>query len=934
MRTVPSIISDFGRGGAPFIYIFDLFPNSGDAWAQKRYSTNRVTVGGEDYDNALIPSITRIVQKADIVAGGGDAAFAEVDVKFINQSKLHEDFLTDSPTGRRARISLSAISPNRCLNSSFEKRTGNNFEDWNEAIGTGGGEILEADTLVPFDEDTCVKMRSGATTASLISSSAFKLYRGERLTASWHMRGDSAGGGEDLEVLLIVGGQYYNDATGSLSASPVYNVFAVTAAQTWERKNMTIDWSDTGFTAESVDCYIVIRSKTGTVYVDAVQCEGRALTDYHHNRYELTENDLLPLYTGSVRQWKWVVDQIEMQLEPWQRNRHKEIPDMEISEYSSSWVVPSDSKYFPITYGDFHYDGLRLFWDWVEDRGVAFARGVLVNLDPTIGDGVEVYFDRPDMQLADYSPGFYRYLYHWDKKSGRYYEQMFDDRASPLHAVREFIDDCFAASRFYQHGSAYWLLQRRAPFMMFLKGEAIVLQTASMNNPANAIDANLATFASNTGSGQEYLQYKVQQHELEHTIVLPEGIYVIGDYEVYSGSGTANIELVLKTFNRASNWAGSKIYIINGGAAGTSWRNTPMDRTSYPAANQLMTALPVSINNEKDYIRKLTDGMKFEITLNNVLLTGTPESRIYECGLRIDFAKDLAKTNFAGQLYGRAYQTDWNSRYTWFHAVREPSPIIESICRHELGAVDADIDMDAFDAVQSVRSSSGWYAAGQVIERTKSEDVIDKICREFGLLYLIDELGRHSLKALGWGSSLKTLSLGDFYDPMNNLKFSMTSREEVVTDLTLLYRRNRWIDETREGEVDERYTRTAYCNRSGYSSLISSYYQTKCQDAYDALGGVDQKLVVKADWINDDQTAATVVMWILAWLTSERIMVSGDTFFDNVDLEIGDIVSFDSSLADYLPSTVTSSSRFVVSETRIKRSSGRIGLELLEVIQP
>ena len=127
------------------------------------------------------------------------------------------------------------------------------------------------------------------------------------------------------------------------------------------------------------------------------------------------------------------------------------------------------------------------------------------------------------------------------------------------------------------------------------------------------------------------------------------------------------------------------------------------------------------------------------------------------------------------------------------------------------------------------------------------------------------------------------------------------------------------------------YSKEMFCDRNDSSAGMGSTYENICAANYAALGNVENIIHIEHDWTHRS-TPWAFAKFMINWNKSNRLIVSGDVFMDHVDLEIGDIVSLaEYEFNDWIPTTVLQSSVFVVSECRLKRSQGRIGLKLLEV---
>ena len=923
---LPDIIKEHARGPAPFFYAIDLVPNAGDTWSTLRWSTLAVNIGGNDYAAGIISDIARISQSADIVKGGGIAKLESVDVKILNANKLHETFIIDRIIGRKAQIKIGVIPPNRLLNSSFETFTTGpvDFADWTEAPAAGGSVSNHADHV---DGAACVLIVGGTSAVSYVSQNiTFK--RGELMLLSVYAKGSS--GGETIKLAIAVQNssgtyRYWNESTETWSSSQTFN--DRTATTSFGRCSMLI----TPDVAENTDDEITVRVEIGSdatdsIYFDCAQIESAAVvTSWALSRYEIPTADVVQVFTGFIKSQKWDREKITIAAdERW--NGHGDIPMTVLTENTDSgWTVPADNlgKPFPMTYGNFAYARGRM-WDFYtfESTSAYFfqlARGILANANPAATYGVEVYFDAPDRRMYEWQLGTdFQKLFHFDKKAGRYFEQRLDDRATPVHAGREFLATYWPLeARWVANASGrYWINQKRCAWMTHLKGEYIESSTG-ITNPAYAIDASELSYADHITPNAYTLKFKVPQIETEHSICIDGGVYVLGKYLISAGAfgGTALIRCRLVAVT--ASYSGTYVTICTSTGLEDSFDNLPMYIDPDPR-DALETDVQFGVSYRTNFIRGVTDDMFVEILMDGSACTSGVDLRIYETGVRIDFATDLLKTNFCCQMAGRGYLTDWGSRRVQYQLITDAPDVVESILREELGVAAADIDTTMFDAAVS---ENNIECAGQLHDIKNSLDVIEQICFESGLLYYMDGEGKHTIEHLGWKTPVANITYNDVVN--GTIKIDYTSLDDIANAIHVRFNKNQWSKE---------YALHEYADRSGKSSNVSAGYDTKCANCYSDLGNVERFIELEFDWIKHPLMAADMVEWFVNWLAHQRLLIECECFMDALALAIGKIVTLE--FPDDLPASVTSSSRFVVTERRINRRDGRIGLKLLEVVEP
>jgi len=935
--TVPSIITQYARGGGSLVYLLDVEPSVVDSWTVKRFATAAVEVAGDAYEDATLGGLNRIGCEAKIIQGGNVATLPDVTCTLINKDRLNETLVSDNIEGRQAVVRVTAIGPNMCLNSSFEKRDGDDFVNWTEhASGLGGS--VTAETVDPYDSATCCRIVStNATEGSYITSDEMIWKIGSKVVFSTYAITNI--GTASLAIAIHVGTlHWYNASTNTFGIGKVLNTFG-TATAAWQRFTLEMDWYDwysaVSGQGELQDQPIYIElwcMPNESIYVDAVQAElNQQVTPYQHNRYELDADDVMTVFTGIVKNPAWSASEISISLEAWESNKHRDIPKTILTAATdATWTVPKDAlgKPFPMTYGDFSSDGLTV-WNPSDAGLYEFARGLLVNSDPDATGGILIYFDRPSMKLYMPGGGVYR-LYHFCEDDGRFYEQMYYDKAGYAYSSREWVEDFASHPRWKSNTSCYWNRFNRMPLMAALRTK-YEMRFDTWTDWLKTSDGTLSTYGY-TAVGDVpattktlFLNLSPFSFDADRIMEGTAGeklIYMLGDFSATAGfAEPVTLTVNLYTFRYPSFMlvGCGDMPIWTAESTDCSWRNVPASRASAPAADKLLTQLIADITDWSVFSSYLSDMRVYvDITYD---AGNSATARVYEAGLLIYFYIDgFDTTNFASQLYGRTFGTTWNSRKTAANMVESAPEVIESIIREELDGVDADIAETMFDAADTARPQA---AAGQLHETRNSMDVIKGVCKDFGLLYYIDTVGKHSLINLDWRAVNKHLFLRDWYKPHEQVKVSYTPRAEIMNDLILHYDRIQFTDE---------YRRLAYCNKDGYSGTIGATYQAKCAASYAELGNKVQALELSCDWIKTDATAEAMAQWTVDWLYMQRMVITGELFMNCIDLALGDIVTVD--MEPLLPASFTETARFMVKKLIVNRKTSRISVELLEVKEP
>ena len=798
MLTLPAILDDYARGlnGGGYVYALEILPSAPDGWSAKRYSTNSVTIDGDEYNEAIAKDFTRIAQKARIVQAGGAATMPDLTVKLINKNSLHEDFVVDNVVNRTARLLMTAISSNCCLNSSFESDVAGVPDDWTMHASGLGGVCAQSSAQAHDGTNSCIVLSTNGTEGSWIETTVpIRMLIGERLWLSGYFL--QTGGADEvlfqIKGTLPTGGTvYYNASTRLWQFGPVKNSVGTTGG-TWLRFEQDIMWSELYAQAFSPQPeYIDITLELWTLpnegfYADAIQIENWpnvVPTAYHHNRHELTEaDDCVTVFTGIIKRPKWKGNEVQFQLGAKGIHDHDIIPrDVIIDAYS--WVIPRDSlgRPYPMTYGNFTGSALSV---WSQQDESPMARGILTNVAAAPTDGVVVFFDRPAVAL--YHPaGTYR-LYHWHPDNGFYYERMNYDDAGYSYDAIEWLDDLAANAKFKESANHFQIGEGKFAIMAMLRAKRLTGLsqhggTPDWNNTVNMRDGDLTSFSHTRYSAGlvTYGGYLETYPFANEKIMMDTSIggkdwcvFLVGRFYFTQDAvaGTATITAGLYS----SPYISGAKNIMSAAAPGTGWNNL-----NGPA---LLTAINARSIASGDTIPA---ELRFSGSVDITTTAGTGRVEISEFGALLYVLLPLEESNYAAQLYGRTFQDTWGGRKTATNLAESPAEVIESILRMELGITATDIDTTEFDAVDTARAL--FKVAGQLHELCQSISVFDEICREFACIYYLDELGKHSLIALDYVATPDdTLEMGDFLNPYTNVQISQTPRESVINDIRVFY---------------------------------------------------------------------------------------------------------------------------------------------------
>lgn len=936
MITIPAIISAHTKSGeAPLFHTVDIIPNAGDSWLQRRFATQAVTIGGNAYTSGELFSITRINETAKelIKYPGGIAKPEAVTVRLTNKDDLASDLAVDTLTNRRVDISLGVIPPNVLENSSFENYSGtpDNFDWWTE-FRSGGGGAVGAETASPYHGSANIRITGGAA-RSYVFTPQIEMLNGQRLTISFYARRYAAGTPADASFALLFGPKWWDGGTG-FNVAQTWLTTALTAS--WVRYEYNFEWAlwENAGEAHAISNNIVLFfGSPDDAEFDAMQAEfNQRATLYSPCKTELETTDILKRFRGRVKQQKWRRDQIEVNIESIANDHYVELPIAVINNdccvAAVNWEIPEASygKPFPMSYGIFSGQS-RYYWDPRLDKAsdrYKLALAHVVNIDPDIVDGVQIFWDRPGRQANSYSgigatPQIWTYVEH----AKHFYKERYNDAVTPLdpegnpHIAHEFVLD-YTTSRAYQHANAYWLLLKRfaASLYWIVSEYRDSGSTGTINNPATASDADVTTGASLTGNHDWWIKNVGQSHDIGQKILLY--VYPIVDWRIIAG-GFINVKVNLLNMLFADTFT-KNVTIVS--AAIADWINCPWGRTVIsPALNQKETAIslytPASADRYYKKVKDLIDRLetRWEIEHNSA----DDNSILRECGLRIDFSVDLIGGKFAYEGGGRAWDATHGGRHSVGAVIQNAEYVIEDIL-YESGFVDADIDTTSFDAVPF-----SMQLTGQIVEKSDVLENIEIVAKNAHLLYFVSGAGTHKVKdmhAYHYRMSAFTPSVTlreqDFV--VDSIKCSYSNRDDVANSFEVFYNRHPYED---------KYSGYLYINRASDNMGLGATYQAICQNSYDALGGVEKTMRIEAPWIYYFVNGQWLATALLYWNTFQKIIIEGNLFYDNVRLELGDIVQVDLP-PPYIPSG-TPCNYFVVAQAREKRSESRIGVKLIQL---
>jgi hypothetical protein len=908
-------MSEFLRSGRYF-FLVQVDPRGGDAWSPFRWAEIETTVGSDLFEGGIIESIGRISNKAKLREGGGIVTTDAVEIKLANKDNLVQTLVDTDIEGRDITIWLSMMPRNQGLNASMEVAAGPVPDEW-EAVNDGAPNVVLQSFTYAWDGTASVRIYKGQDPAPWLENDPRLRWRqGESIVASIYAY--SVSGGDTLGVYIHNETFYWNWTleVWSISRSLGKKEFVISSAATWTRCEVFLDAaqisSGTFGDPHLLSIQYEVPDTGDEIFIDGFQLEkeGVEASTWHMALDGMAAADLFPVYKGEVRNHPWTDAGIALKTRNVLNRRHKRIPNVWLnSKTNSNWVIPPDNQGvpFPMTYGIL---GAPYAGQGVPTPGAHAAKGLLVNWRVTATQPT-IHFDRPGMKLKQIDR-----VVVWNEDSRRYLLELKDDSALPtiFWEWDRFPDNANVVA----NGAGSWARAGRMAVSFYQLPLSINYTYSSPAGqlwltPSNMIDQSLLTSGYTIGDGtsrsvviwwsQETID--IQDMELIDTYLLINcAISSSGDFQL-----------------KAGYWrplpAPTKSQILTILTANGSFDNVPYDHV--PPSKEMQ--YPFNFDS-------ITKQLSFWLSNNdqNILFiersgsTLNARADVYEIGYRIDGTVDLIDAKVGAVLQGREFQDTWGGRKTAGNLITYGVDGLESILRDELGIATADINTASFDTVAADPThlaGGGGAIAGQQLKFEESKTVVDKLCKEFGMLYFVDIEGKETVRHLEYTSSpIKTLTARDF--KLGSIKCDYTPRDQVYNDFTVNFDRCRF---------DDTYLQNTFCNRLDENG-VGTGWRDECAASYASLGNFEQAIEFNLDWISDVTTARKFLIWMMGWLLYRRQVVEGILVLEHVNLELGDIVALD------LPGkyAVNSSTSFILESSSIQKSTvGGIVAKFLEV---
>jgi len=202
---------------------------------------------------------------------------------------------------------------------------------------------------------------------------------------------------------------------------------------------------------------------------------------------------------------------------------------------------------------------------------------------------------------------------------------------------------------------------------------------------------------------------------------------------------------------------------------------------------------------------------------------------------------------------------------------------------------------------------------------------LNKICMQSHSVLFVDFNNEWKMVSLSAGTSAMTITSGDIRSDANGRPttginaVTLTPLSELYNEFTINYN---W-DNGQERFLNELYIRDDGTSTVTTPSFVSSPaslggYATLCGTSYQNYNGYKNRLIIDADWINDDATAELLLIELVTFFKDRKHVVNIETKNDftvgasdySLELELGDQVLI--NWADYLPTGVTNSALFML----------------------
>jgi hypothetical protein len=869
---------------------------------------------------------------------------------------LHEHLIDNEIAGRDITISLAMDSLNEIPNASFEFG-GGTPDDWTLGIAGGTGSTWSRSSTYADHRTWSLKITnpSSGLSSPAVRSSTFKVNAtGRDLIVRYRAKLLSAG--IDSGIAISLGGLWWDAGLGAWGIGRALNLFSH-AGTSFETVELTIPLSSFAQDGAELDCFVDLQNEdlndaAKQIFYDSVQMEAvprgagsSKIADFHVNRADLESADVFTVYRGEVRRYPWKRGRVKIVTQNILGRRHTDIPTALVStKWGRNWDIDpeTEGKPFPMTYGDLSFrpygddpGAASPVVDRVdigEDKEVvprqlstSLAQCVLVNSrnnSRQVPTDVTLYVDRPGMKVNELG-----FLHHYNAEANRYFrELLIDNFSSPADSEwtklpdesRIYADNDNVDVRYADQGQIALSIYQRftkhtgnQPAGGGYFGAWTNFWRLGQGNYSGRARAELSGGAA--GSLQKFRfavdVFKIHDVELIAAYALARAT-ITGGYS--PGDAYIDIRITDGTVSQT-------IRLVDGGGV---LNNSPFTADDSTAPTHGETQFPFNMGNDTirrfDWWNTPTD-RSMATGFGREIISKTQADDtvyLYDLALRLDLTININDFVPFISCKGREYLDTWGSRKTAGNLIENPVDVLEGVLRDELGVVAADIRTALFDTANTARSA--WKCAGQLVDSTRSEDVIDEMAENAALAYWIDTDGQESVRALGYSATPdKTIRTRDV--KLGSIELDYTSRDEIINDFTVNYGYN---------PAAEEYMAQAWANRHG-STIEDMIYTDKLIESWKSIGKKENRREFFARWIQDSATAEELLKFLIDWQRLRRRTIQLELWLDSIGVELGDLVKFD-GFADLIPDA--SDLVMVVDKLRLDKKRGVIKASLLEVI--
>lgn len=287
-------------------------------------------------------------------------------------------------------------------------------------------------------------------------------------------------------------------------------------------------------------------------------------------------------------------------------------------------------------------------------------------------------------------------------------------------------------------------------------------------------------------------------------------------------------------------------------------------------------------------------------------------------------SSDEAFVVVSGPVYGSAIGGRSNGRSSTVLAECAPY-IVELILRSELGLTDTEINIASFDTAGNTTNGDrkDWKAAEVISDQGDSRDIIEKFCKEFGVVYFQNYENKETVRALKKLTAVKTIDRTTIQEETPKITFS--KYKNIYNEFYLNYRKQ---------YPSGKFLKTLFITASDHNLVSNTRggtpntYTGLCADSQTKYN-FTQRLTLDCDWIRDNATAEYLIKWLAEWLCYRKYIVEFQSAgLDHIELELGDQIKIDHTL---LPTGVSNDDSFIIFDIAHDLDDDKITYKCMQV---